>query len=160
MRLSERGLTLIEMVVVIGCLGVMAAVVSAIFVQGMSTYSAGQAAGLVVSDIRFAVDQMSMRLREARSGSIIVNPAKDQVTLEVWNAATNSYSAYTYRQSGQDIQVNGQPMCSYVQTLRFDLDVAKKEITITVTTVSSIPGARLGTGLPMTFSTRVALRNY
>lgn|GEM_PF-2930295 len=157
---SERGFTLIEMVVVMACLGIIAMAISALFMEAMSSYSAGQTAGLVVSDVRFAMDQISVRLREARDGSVVVNGAKNQVDFAVWEAGTNSYRTFSYTIVGQEIRANNQPLCSYVQSLRFDFEVVKKVVTITVTTVSSVPGARPGTGLPMTFSTRVALRNY
>ena len=159
MRHAEKGLTLVEMLVALGTLGLLAVVVAALFAQGMHTYSAGQAAGLVISDVRFAVEQIALRLREARPGSIVVADAGRQITLQVWDRAGSVWRTHVYRLSGQDILLDGQPMASYVQTLQFLLTDGNRAVTVTATTVSSVPGARPGTGLPFTFTTRAVLRN-
>lgn len=157
-RKNNLGFTLIEMIVAIGCLSLVAVVTAALFTEGMNTYSGGQTAGMVTSDLRFALNHMSTIIRQARKDSVTINAAKNQVSLQVWDDGTSNYKSYTYKQVGQDIRVNDQPVCSYVQTLRFD--ITGREVTITITSVSSVPGSRPGSGLPITLSTRVALRNY
>jgi Tfp pilus assembly protein FimT len=156
---AEQGLTLIEMLVAVGTMGLVAVIVASLFAQGMHTYSAGQAAGLVIADMRFAVEQVATRLREARPGSVAVADAGRQITFQVWDRSISNWITLTYRLSGQDIQLNSQPMATYVQTLQFALTDAGRAVTITATTVSSVPGARPGTGLPFTFTTRAVLRN-
>jgi len=157
---TERGFTLVEMVVVLGTLGLIAVVVGALFLQGMSTYSAGQTAGLVIAEVRFVIDHMSARLREARGGSVSVTAGGRRITFQNWNAGTQAFVTHTYRLSGDAILFNDQPMASFIQTLSFDFDPVSRSVTITVVTVSSIPGAHPGVGLPFTLTTRVALRNY
>ncbi|MBT9134638.1 MAG: hypothetical protein DDT39_00831 [Firmicutes bacterium] len=161
MRRSERGFTLIEMLVAVAALGMVAVMVTALYVQGMHAYSAGQAAGLVIADVRFAVENMAARLREARPGTVVVADANRQVTFEWWDRSLSPprHRTIVYRLSGTDIQLNSQPMASFVQTLQFVLAPDGRSLTITVTTVSSVPGSRPGGGLPFTLTTRVALRN-
>ena len=161
MRRAEAGLTLIEMLVAVGTMGLVAVIVASLFAQGMHTYSAGQAAGLVIADVRFAVEQVATRLREARPGSVTVADAGRQITFQVWDRTLlpPGWRTLTYRLSGNDIRLNDQPMVSYVQSLQFMLTDGGRAVTITVTTVSSVSGARPGTGLPFTFTTRAVLRN-
>jgi len=159
------------MLVAIATLGLVAMIVAALFVQGMHTYSAGQATGLVIADVRFAVENMSARLREARPGSIAITDHNRQIAFDWWERGatpgTGVFRRIVYRLSGTDIQLNGQPMASFVRTLQFALEPAgvqpqqARSLTITVTTVDHIdvPGARPGGGLPFTLTTRVTLRN-
>lgn len=159
MRRAEAGLTLIEMLVAVGTMGLVAVIVASLFVQAMHTYSAGQAAGLVISDVRFAVEQIAIRLREARPGTVVVAPDGQQVTLQVWDRGINNWRTHVYRLQRPDIRLDGQPMASFVETLQFVLTDGGRAVTITAVTVSSVPGARPGTGLPFTFTTRAVLRN-
>lgn len=170
MRRAEAGLTLIEMLVAVGTMGLVAVIVASLFAQAMHTYSAGQAAGLVISDVRFAVEQIATRLREARPGTVVVVTVPEpRVTFHVWDRGINNWRSHSYRLSGQSVQhatsippalpANFQPMADYVATLRFELTDGGRAVTITATTVSSVPGARPGTGLPFTFTTRAVLRN-
>lgn len=136
-------------------MGLVAVIVASLFAQGMHTYSAGQAAGLVIADVRFAVEQIATRLREADPGSVTIAADGSRITFRVRG------TPLTYHLYRPDIRLNDQPMASYVQSLRFEHAITPtgEAVMITATTVSSVSGARPGTGLPFTFTTRAVLRN-
>lgn len=73
---SRRGVTLIEMIVVIAILGVASSIVYTIFTQSQKTYNIEQNQTALQMDIRASVDEITRRVKQASSSaSIFANPA-------------------------------------------------------------------------------------
>ena len=109
----QSGLTLVELVVVVAIIGVLAAVSSALYIEGFKTYSAGNAASTVLSDLRFALNYMVTDLRGANDVQV-VSPA-----LITYRSAQSPFERQ-FRLSGDTIQrYDNQPICSFVQSLSF-----------------------------------------
>ena len=66
-RNSQRGLTLVEVLIVIAVISFLTVTISSLFAEGMRTYQAGQVAGMVQSDLRFALNYIALHLREGVS---------------------------------------------------------------------------------------------
>jgi len=147
---KQRGLTLIEVVVVVSLIGVLSAVVVGFSTQAMRSMRAGQTAQLVQSDLRFALSYMTRELLSAESVS--VSPDKRRITYTKPGQAPREFE-----QTGDTIQRwDDQPLCSYVDLLRFTLQ--GNILSIEIESVAAVSGVSEG-GLPIKLRTSVRLRN-
>ena len=148
---KQSGFSLIELVVVVAIIGVLAAVSSALYLEGLQTYSAGNAASTVLSDLRFALNHMVTDLRGANDVQV-VSPTV------ITYRSTEAPFERQFRLVGTAIQrYDNQPICSFVHSLTFVLQDGI--LTIEIISVDSVDGNALGSGLPYTLSTTLKLRN-
>ena len=147
----EQGFTLIEAIVVVGIIGVLAAVLSSFYIQAMHSYKTGYTTSVVQGDLRFAMNYMTRELRAASNPTI--NLAKNRISFQDSSGTTRFF-----QQSGQTIQRHdNQPLCSYVQSLRFTLN--ENVLTIEIVSVNSLTGGAPQASLPLTISIRIVMRN-
>lgn len=150
-RNSERGLTLVEVVIVISLMGLLSAVITGFSTQALRSMKSGEAAQLVQSDLRFALGFMTRELMVAES--VTLTPDRRTATYTKPGPITRNFE-----QAGQTIQRwDDQPLCSYVESLTFTL--TGNILTIEIESVSSLPGALSQGGLPISLRTSIRLRN-
>lgn len=170
-RNSQRGLTLVEVLIVIAVISFLTVTISSLFAEGMRTYQAGQVAGMVQSDLRFALNYIALHLREAVSVEMLDPDPTDptlfrriRFKLTDVPATTVEFSTASYMLDPVEKQVmrtknagTAQPLCRFVKHLVFEK--TGEQISITIESVNTVTGQELGAGLPLTLNTVVYLRN-
>lgn len=113
---SMRGVTLIEMVLVIVILGIIAALSSSLLSGGLNAYFTERDISNAQWQGRLALERLTRDLRTVRSataGDLVISPA-NQITFVDTSGTTVSYSL-----SGTTLLRNGQPLADGISGLSF-----------------------------------------
>ncbi|MDP3058219.1 MAG: prepilin-type N-terminal cleavage/methylation domain-containing protein [bacterium] len=155
----QAGFSLLEMLMVIGMMAMLFAVAGALFATSSQSYLAGQTTGLVLTDLRYALNYMTTHLREATNVTVVPNPSGPEIRFNI--LVNGASQAWIFRQSGDTIQkvvgTNSQPLCSYVGSLSFTKN--DRQVQILLLSVSSVSGGAKGARLPVRLHTTLYLRN-
>ena len=151
-RKGQHGLTLIEVLMVVAVISFLTVTISSLFAEGMRTYQAGQVAGMVQSDLRFALNYMALHLREGVS-VVMLDPDPTDPTLfrgirfDLTDvpATTVEFCTASYLLDPIEKQVmrtknagTAQPLCRFVKHLVFEKTGDK--ISITIESVNTVTG--------------------
>ncbi len=102
---SRKGVTLIEMLIVLGLISVVISVAASMFLFGLKTFAHGNAQYGIQSDVRLASDYIQKQVRYATSVEVIDAPsiydagysyiyfddATDELIHKAWNLTTNTH---------------------------------------------------------------------
>lgn len=108
------GFTLLEMIVVIVIMGIIAVVGATFLQQGFSVYFTRQNITDANWQGRFALEQMSRKIRVVRSPAGITTAAASNFVFTDINGNSNNYQL-----SGTTLQYNALPLIDGVNTLTF-----------------------------------------
>ncbi len=145
-------MTLIELVVGLAIAVLVLGAVGTMFGAGVRSYQARHTGSMVQAELRFALDYMARELRTATAITIISPTAISYTTVGV------AHQVYLL---GNDImRLRGSelpsPLAGHVASLLFSEQAGT--ISITITSVTQVQGM-VGTGMPLTMTTRVTRRN-
>lgn len=153
---GRKGFTLLELVIVLGLMGLLMALVSSFLLQAYAANRRMSVNRLVQSDLRFAADYMARNLREAVSVTSITDGGRRINFVAIEDGRTVNRS---FRQSGSTIQRHdNQPLCQYVSRLRFSFDPNTFLVTVEVEAVTT-PTASGRAPDPYVLYTSLRLRN-
>jgi prepilin-type N-terminal cleavage/methylation domain-containing protein len=153
----NAGFTLLECLVVMSLLGLLFCIVGGFIVYVTAAYSRQSASHLLQSDLRYAMDYMVRELREAVS---VVSITEDGSTITYTTMQQGQVVTRYFRLRGGAIQRHdNQPLCQFVESVRFSYDGNTAVVGIALQSVSTLPQSSTGSGLPYRLFTSVALRN-
>ena len=115
---TAKGVTLVELVVVMVIVGVLAAAVLPILTGGFRNYFAGRDIMSTDTQVRPAIERIARELRQIRSATatdLNIGTAS-QITFNDFNSATVVYS---FSAASGTINRNGQPLTDRVGSLSF-----------------------------------------
>jgi prepilin-type N-terminal cleavage/methylation domain-containing protein len=113
-----RGVTLVELVVVMVILAVLVAAVLPIMRGGFQTYFAGRDIASTDGQVRPAIERIARELRQIRSATtadLTISPAS-QIT---FNDFSSNTVVYSFSAATGTVNRNGQPLTDRVSNLQF-----------------------------------------
>ena len=148
---QQRGLSLIELTVVVVILGIVVLGLVTFFMGGTKSWVTGQYQLKAQREARQAIDRM---VKEIRHGELVTDGSTNNIAVDI--PALGSKDAYnvTYNLYGTNINRNGNPLISNVKKLEFAYpDASKVHILLEIDVDDD--------GNPdITLNTDVKLRNY
>ena len=100
--------TLIELIIVVVVLGIVAALGTGVIVEAGRAYTRAKTTTDALADAQYALDRLSLELRNLSSPTDITAMGSQAITFTVWG------SSRAYGKSGTNLRINGKDIATNV----------------------------------------------
>lgn len=131
--MRQKGVTLVELIIVIVVTGVVLASLGAILAQGFKSYSAGK--NIINTDwqARYVLERLTRELRMINSNADITNPLATSLTI-----VNSDGDTVQFQLVGTQLLRNGQVLANNIQSLTFSYYAADGSVATLIPNIKYI----------------------